>query len=155
MKQVEPVTEGFTCDAVVKYGKMQLSGTLHCPGGSVFSFTVAEPQKLNGLSLNWNGDAFTMSYLGMEWNGDAVGLPDTAFAGAIRNVLNAVSAGRLTGSPNQDGKCVIAGGSESGDYKLTVEMDGFPVSLSVPALDLEVTFQNFKVSQQQSGNAVQ
>ena len=39
---------------------------------------------------------------------------------------------------------MLEGGSESGDYTLTFSSDGYPASLSVPGLELEVTFRDFQ-----------
>lgn len=141
-RQSDPVTDGFSCTAELDYSGQHYVCTLTCPGGGGFTAKLSEPSLLNGLTMNWDGEGFVLSYLGIERRLDGSGLPDTAFAEAVRNALQEAAGQLMDGSDK--GGYVLEGGSDSGDYTLTFSSDGYPASLTVPALDLNVTFRDFQ-----------
>lgn len=141
-RQSEPVTDGFSCTAEMDYSGQHYVCTLTCPGNGGFTVEMEQPALLEGLAMNWDGEGFVLSYLGLERRLDGSGLPDTAFAAAVRNALQAAGEQILSGTDK--GGSVLEGGSDSGDYTLTFSSDGYPDSLSVPGLELEVTFRDFQ-----------
>ncbi|HHW46513.1 MAG TPA: hypothetical protein GXX17_06355 [Clostridiales bacterium] len=141
---IQPVTQGFVCEANVKYGDKSLKCELLAPGGGIFVVRVKEPKLLNGLEFNWNADEFNISYKGLNYSVDPSALPEAAFIKALKNVFSNVGV-ESSFKVVEDGY-VFEGGSESGDYKLTVSHDGIPISLSIPALDMKVQFVNFKLN---------
>lgn len=141
-RQSDPVTEGFRCTAEMDYSGQHYVCELTCPGGGGFTAKLSQPALLDGLTMNWDGEGFILSYLGIERRLDGSGLPDTAFAEAVRNALQA-AAGQLMDGADKGGY-VLEGGSDSGDYTLTFSSDGYPASLTVPALDLSVAFRDFQ-----------
>lgn len=141
-RQSDPVTEGFRCTAELDYSGQHYVCDLTCPGGGGFTAKLSQPALLDGLTMHWDGEGFNLSYLGIERRLDGSGLPDTAFAEAVRNALQGAASQLMDGSDK--GGYVLEGGSDSGDYTLTFSSDGYPASLTVPALDLQVTFRDFE-----------
>ena len=143
-RQAEPVTEGFRCTAEMDYSGQHYVCELTCPGNGGFTAKLSQPALLDGLTMNWDGEGFTLSYLGIERRLDGSGLPDTAFAAAVRNALQSAAGQLMDGSDK--GGYVLEGGSDSGDYTLTFSSDGYPATLVVPALDLNVSFRDFEAA---------
>ena len=140
----DPVTEGFSCTAQLDYSGQHYVCRLTCAGGGAFTAKLSQPALLDGLTMEWDGEGFSLSYLGLERRLDGSGLPDTAFASAVRHVLQAAGEQLMDGQELSGRK--LEGGSEAGDYTLTFSDDGYPASLSLPALDLEVAFSDFTVA---------
>lgn len=143
-EQVKPITQGFVCDVSIKYGDSSLRCEVLSPGGGIFIARVKEPKLLKGLEFNWNADQFEISYKGLNYSVDPSVLPETAFIKALKNVFSSVGA--QNGSKPADDGYVLEGGCESGDFKLTVSSDGIPLRLSIPALDMTVEFEKFKLN---------
>lgn len=143
VEPADPVTEGFRCTAELDYGDRHYVCTLTCPGGGAFRLRLDQPALLEGLTMDWDGEGFTLSYLGLERRLDGSGLPDTAFAEAVREVLQTAGERLMGGDLPSGGR--LEGGSQAGDYTLLFSDDGYPAELSLPALDLEVDFKDFEV----------
>lgn len=141
---IQPVTQGFACEVNIKYGDKNLKCELLAPGGGIFIVRVKEPKLLDGLEFNWNADEFNISYKGLNYSVDPSVLPEAAFIKALKNVFSNV--GIENGFKAVEDGYVFEGGSESGDFKLTVSSEGIPLSLSIPALDMTVKFEDFKLN---------
>lgn len=142
---VDPVTDGFRCMADVEMKGEKYVCQLTVGSSGSFKMVVDDPVLLKGMTMDWNGEEFLVSYMGMEWNLGNDSLPNTAFATSIRNVLSAVATGQYQSTGNGN-DYTVGGGSDSGDFKLTMSSDGYPKALTVPSLELNVTFRDYETA---------
>lgn len=132
-----PVTDGFTCQAAMRYGDMAVEGTLTCSadGAATLAFTL--PKSLQGVTLGWDGGAMTMALGDMQMTVPPEKVPQSAL---IRCLLEVLTASHPTGELTEEGN-VIRGNIQHASYTLVCHPEtGLPLSLSVPDEQLEAVF---------------
>ena len=142
-KTIGPITSGFSCDAYVTYGKMDIVCNIAITTSGIFTAKITEPAILNGMEFIWNGNEFELTYMGIKTDLDKSALPSSDFIVAIRNIFADVGS-NSTQVELKSKDYLLEGQSELGDYSLYFRADGFPIELSVPSIDLEGKFENIK-----------
>lgn len=136
----QPKTVNFTCTFTARYQDLSVSGTLtrYTQGTLLLDFT--EPETLRDIRALWDGEKMKVQYHGITFDVGNTDIPETALGKQLLTVLD----NALTTEGERDGNTVIVTGSINGAaYTYTYAADnGFPLSLTVPSLPLEVTFSN-------------
>ncbi|HCC34167.1 MAG TPA: hypothetical protein DEQ02_00420 [Ruminococcaceae bacterium] len=140
----ETIKQGFSCDAKIRYGDMDLTVKVSRPGLQECIVEVIDPPPLDGLKMHWQGEDMSMSYKGLSLDLIDEMFPDTAFAGALNNVFNSLAAAQSLKVKEEDGRMTFSGTGDSGGYSVTMNMQtGQLESISVPSLGLDVDFIAF------------
>ncbi len=138
---VEPVVSGFRCRADVVYGDSAYVGTLDRTQEQEATLTLSEPPGMNGVTMRLQNGQVTVGYAGIEMAVGEDEMPVGSLIGVLCDTLDSCVNGTAGGS-TVDGVCAC------GPYSLTVdEASGLPVSLTVPSLDLHVTFSCWELPQ--------
>ena len=77
-KPVEPVAVDFVCDSKAQYNDLTATGTLTRRTAGTLVLEFSEPETLNGLLAEWNGEKVTLKYLGLSYDVDPATLPESA-----------------------------------------------------------------------------
>ncbi len=136
-KEVQPVTDGFSCRADVTYRELALQGVLTRPGNGNLQFAFQEPASLSGIILGWDGQAMTMELGGVSIDIAEEQVPQSALIKCLLQVLASdVSDGVLL----QEGY-TVSGEVQGTAYTLVCDPStGLPLSLEVPENELYATF---------------
>lgn len=137
----QPVTEGFTCQATIRYGELDVAGqmTCHKEGKMAVAFTL--PKSLQGVTLGYDGKQMTMTLGKMEMTLPADKVPDS---GLIRCLAQTLTASHPKGEKTDRG-IRITGESQGDAYVLLCDSEtGYPLSLSIPSQGLEAVFSDCK-----------
>ena len=133
----DPITEGFSCRAAIRYGEMDIDARLTCTPEGKMTVAFALPKSLSGVTLGWDGTDMTMELGGISLAVPAEKVPESAL---IRCLVQVLSATHPAGSRTQEGY-VINGEVEGKAYALVCDpTTGLPVSLTVPEEGLEAAF---------------
>ncbi len=140
----DPVGSGFTCQIQADYKELDVKGTLERQGAGMLKLTFSAPESLAGMSALWDGESVHLELSGMSFSVDPATVPESALGAEITAVLDAAIRGE--GERTQEGdKLIVRGSGNNGAYELVCDAyTGAPLSLSVPALPLSVTFSNFR-----------
>ncbi len=141
-KPAEPITTDFVCEFRAQYQNLTAAGKLTRHSADALLLEFTEPETLNGLSAEWNGEDVTLRYLGLSYAVDTSSLPEQALGEQLLHAFNSV----LSGEGNQtqkDGRVTVV--NLLADHTYTYVYDaktGAPVSLSAPSIPLSVVFEN-------------
>lgn len=129
-------------NAQVTQGDSALSCSVTRNTEGIAVITVTQPSLLNGMSFEWRGDGYGISYNGLACKTEQPFLPSTSFASAIINVFSACeNIDALVVQSQEGGKTTYSGSSESGRFEIVADnSDGFIEKLTVPDLKLTVDF---------------
>ncbi len=142
----QPVTTGFSCDVEVKYQEMDVKGHLTRSSAGTLVFDINEPESLNGLSMQWNGDTITLKLHGISFGVDPAAIPQSALGQCILGVLDG-ALGTHDGSTVTDEGLVTKGSSASGEFEIVSDPEtGNLLKLRMPSAGLTATFLNFKLT---------
>ena len=132
-----PVTEGFACQTAIRYRDMELQGQLTRTSDGKLTLAFSLPKTLNGVAVGWNGSDMTMELGGMSIAVPAEQVPQGAL---VKRLLQVLSADHGDGAVTEEGYAV-SGEVEGETYTLVCDpATGLPVTLTLPAEGLEVTF---------------
>ena len=135
---IEPVTDGFTAGATIRYKEMDVQGQFSCSADGRVNMVFSLPKSLDGVTLGWNGSEMQMRLGGMTITVSEDSMPD---GGLIRCLTRVLAAVEPTGGVRQGEDYVIDGEADGTAYTLVCDAaTGLPKSLSVPTEELEVTF---------------
>ncbi len=136
-----PVTSGFSAQAAIRYHELQLQATVARGADGKLALTFHLPKTLSGVTLGWNGQDMTMELGGMSVKVPTEQVPQGAL---IQRLLQVLTADHSGGAVTDEGY-VLQGEIEGEAYTLVCHPDtGLPVSLSLPAEELEVIFSESK-----------
>lgn len=140
----EPRGDGFSCTFDAVYQEMRIRGTLTRKTAGTLTLSFKEPATLNGLTATWNGESITFSLHGLNFSVDPSTVPESALGQELLSALDAVARGEGQRRA-EDGTAVLTGNGMNGDFVLQYDAEtGWPQSLSVPALPLEITFSDIQ-----------
>ncbi len=132
-------SEGFSCNAVARFGDNTYRLFLQIPGGGIIKAEVTEGE-MKGLTLTLDGEDVSVRFLGMEYK-----LPDGFFGEncltAIKEVLETLK--RDGQEVKVDSNRDITLDTDFGLAKITVRPDGFPTKIVLFDEDAEITFSDF------------
>ncbi len=138
----DPVGEGFSCTFDAAYQDMRIRGTLTRKNAGTLTLSFTEPATLDGLVAAWDGEKIIFSLHGMSFSVDPASIPESALGQELLSALDAVGRGEGERTA-EDGAVVLKGNGANGEYVLRYDGEtGLPLSLSVPALPLQITFSD-------------
>ena len=140
---IEPITDGFTAQATIRYKEMDVKGQFTCSTDGRVTMVFTEPKSLDGVTLGWTGTQMQMQLGGMAIAVAEDSMPDGGLIRCLVEVLSNVEPKQ----GKQDGKdYVISGEAEGKAYTLVCDAEtGLPKSLSVPDENLTATFTEVTV----------
>lgn len=140
---IEPITDGFTAQATIRYKEMDVKGQFTCSTDGRVTMVFTEPKSLDGVTLGWTGTQMQMQLGGMAIAVAEDSMPDGGLIRCLVEVLSHVEPKK----GKQDGKdYVISGEAEGKAYTLVCDAEtGLPKSLSVPDQNLTATFSEVTV----------
>ena len=135
---IEPITDGFTAQATIRYKEMDVKGQVSCSTDGRVTMVFTEPKSLDGVTLGWNGTQMQMQLGGMSIEVAEERMPDGGLIRCLVQVLSDVEAKK---GKQDGGDYVINGEAEGKAYTLICDAKtGLPKSLSVPDESLTATF---------------
>ena len=140
---IEPITDGFTAQATIRYKEMDVKGQLTCGDDGRVTMVFTEPKSLDGVTLGWTGTQMQMQLGGMSIAVAEDSMPDGGLIRCLAQVLSGVEPKK----GEKDGKdYVIRGDAEGTAYTLVCDAaTGLPTSLSVPDESLTAEFTQVTV----------
>ena len=138
----EPIAVDFICSFRAQYNDLTAVGTLTRRTAGTLLLKFSEPETLNGLSAEWDGEKVTLRYLGLSYNVDPAKLPENALGEGLLSAFDATFRGEGERSET-DGKITVNGLSGNAQYTYVYDAkSGAPLSLTIPNIPLTVTFTN-------------
>lgn len=144
-KPTEPVATDFVCEFRAEYNDLAATGTLTRRTAGTLLLEFSEPETLNGLSAEWDGEKVTLKYLGLSYDVDPAKLPENALGEGLLTAFDTALRGEGE-RQEADDKVTVKGLSGNIEYTYVYNaISGAPLSLSVPAIPLTVTFENVQI----------
>lgn len=143
-KPTEPIATDFVCEFRAEYNDLTATGTLTRRTAGTLLLEFSEPETLDGLSAEWDGEKVTLRYLGLSYNVDPAKLPENALGEGLLSAFDATFRGEGERSET-DGKITVNGLSGSAQYAYVYDAkSGAPLSLTIPSIPLTVTFSDIQ-----------
>ncbi len=135
---IDPITDGFTAQANIRYKEMDVKGQFSCSTDGRVTMVFTEPKSLDGVTLGWTGTQMQMQLGGMAIAVAEDSMPD---GGLIRCLVQVLSHVEPKKGKQDGGNYVITGEAEGKAYTLVCDAaTGLPKSLSVPDENLTAEF---------------
>lgn len=142
------IISGFSCDITLSYSDMSISAHMTWPSAGVCCIEIKEPASLSGMTLNWSGGEFSLSYMGIEVPFSEEILPNAGFAEGIVNSLEAAVQETEFEIIKSGNEYIYSAIGKSGDYSLSFdENSGNLTGISVPSINLDAVISNFETMQ--------
>lgn len=140
---IQPITDGFTAQAKIRYKEMDVQGQFTCSTDGRVTMVFSQPSSLDGVTLGWTGTQMQMQLGGMAIAVAEDSMPDGGLIRCLVQVLSSVEPKK----GKQDGTdYVIKGEAEGKAYTLICDAGtGLPKSLSVPEEKLTAEFSQVSV----------
>ena len=140
---IEPITEGFTAQATIRYKEMDVKGQFTCSTDGRVTMVFAEPKSLDGVTLGWTGTQMQMQLGGMAIAVAEDSMPD---GGLIRCLVQVLSGVEAKNGKQEGDDYVISGEADGKEYTLVCDgATGLPKSLAVPSESLTAEFAQVTV----------
>lgn len=135
----------FKASATVRFSNMEALINLNKQASNTYSVEFIQPKSLKGMTLNFIDDEIKISFLGINVTLGKDSFLTSAMVNALINSINKVSNETgLTISKKGD-NLIIDSESESGKFKMILDKkSGSILEISMPSIDLECTFGDFK-----------
>ncbi len=141
-RSAEPVAVDFVCTFRAHYNDLTAAGTLTRRTAGTLLLEFSEPETLNGLSAEWDGEKVTLKYLGLSYDVDPDTLPENALGEGLLSAFDTALRGEGE-RQEADGTVTVSGLSGNAQYTYVYDAKtGAPLSLTVPGIPLTVTFEN-------------
>lgn len=135
----QPVTDGFSCSAVIQYHELELQAQLSRQTDGRLRLAFSAPKSLEGVVLGWDGQAMTMELGGMHVAIPTERVPQGAL---IQRLLQVLTATPADGTVTDEGY-VMSGTVDELAYTFVCDpQTGLPRSLWVPSEELEAVFSD-------------
>ncbi len=141
-KQVTSTLDGISFDADIEYGDYECECFVKAYGGGLFNCTVKEPKSIAGTTVEYNGSALTVTYMGITYT------PQSPFpCENISDILNSImtKAAAADAAEKRGEEYIVEGKSGKYDYTITVTDAGLPIRLKCEEADLTVDFSNVTI----------
>ena len=143
---VNMLSNGFECGMSVTYDKTPYQ--IHFTKSDAISYqiSVEKPADLKGFVFKCENSNVSITYNGLGINIDQASLPQSAFAQAIFVVLDsAINSKKITYKIFSN-RIEMYGETAIGKYTINVDKKTLrPVSISVPAVNLNILITDFKL----------
>lgn len=141
----QSIISGFNCDMTVSYNGMSISAHMTMPSVGVCVIEITGPAPLSGMSLEWSGGEFTLSYMGISVPFDSEILPDSGFAEGIVNSLDAAAQETEFEIIKAGTNYVYSAVGKSGKYSLSFDCEsGALTGISIPSISMEAAVSGFE-----------
>lgn len=136
----QPVMLGFACDMAGTYRETQVEGKLTRSAVGMLTIELTKPDHLAGMTMEWDGQSVQLKMSGLSVPVDPSLLPESGLGASI---LDALDTAVLNKQMANDG--TVNGTGDNGAFTMKVDPEnGYLQSLSVPELQLDLTFSNFE-----------
>ena len=138
-------TQSFESSAQFTYGDFAFDAVVRRDTPGTCVITITSPEAVNGMKFTYQSDKLTVEYLGMSVDVDPNAALSQAAVSAVVKALDAVTRQNGINVSFEDGKFLVRGETENGDFTLILdEKSGNFLSLEIPDIPMSVTFHNFK-----------
>lgn len=137
------LNKSYSCTANIDYNNFACTAQLARLDSGAWEVLLLSPSSVKDIKLTYQSGDVTVSYKGLSFS-----LPDNSLpvqpvidniVGALDNAANGIGL-----EFDKDGKNVtVSGVNEEVNYAVTVNTEGAIVSLSMPDIGMEVTFEDF------------
>ena len=132
------LSQSFQTTAKVRYGGLETEMTIYKKPMNCAVVTFQSPESIRDIKMTFFTDKVTVQYGDLSFDFTPDSVPGKA--------LNAALNDQGVRFEEQDGKLVVTGKIEEGDFSLVVDGEnGNILKLSIPQNDFEVEILNFKI----------
>ncbi len=128
----------------ISLDRLEAEGTVKRFGDGLWSVEFDSPNTLSGIRLEFGDDEVKASYKGLEFSVPQSTVPVKAM---MLNLIHAVDENakydELTGE-EKNGKFIVSGSLEGGDYVLTLNSEGLPECFEMANNKLKMDFLELK-----------
>ena len=137
----------YTAEAELEYGSGQTAAlTVTRYGKGQWETAFSAPPALEGVVLQFEGDAVTASYKGLQFSVPKSALPAKNMLTLATDALDhAAETQPLPCTAQDDGTYCYAGDAESGSYTLRFSGSGEPLSVEMPSQPFTLRFSSLRV----------
>ncbi|HJB26584.1 MAG TPA: hypothetical protein H9662_08250 [Firmicutes bacterium] len=136
----------FESSAQFTYGDFAFEAVVRRDAPGTCIITLTSPKAVEGMKFTYQSDKLTIEYLGMHVDVDPNAALSQAAVSAVVKALDAVTRQNGIHVSFEDGKFLVSGETENGDFTLILdEKSGNFLSLEMPEIPMSVTFHNFKL----------
>ena len=133
----------FTCTAQIDYDGLALKARLTYRNAAAATLEVLEPDTLEGLIFEYDGENVNAKYKGMSFSLSELGSALPSAARLIFSSLSSASSEKSTEDAGEQFK--ISGRVDSASYELFFnKKSGYLEKFSCPSLNFEANFKEFK-----------
>ena len=145
----------YTAEAELEYGSGQTAAlTLTRYDKAQWEAAFSAPPALEGVVLQFDGNAVKASYKGLEFSVPRSALPAKNVLVLATDVLDlADETAPLPCNEQSDGTWSYAGETEAGSYTVTFAADGTPAAIDMPAQPFTIRFSGFAATAPDPGSA--
>ena len=141
-KIVSSLNRDFDMKAQIKMGNVTAEADVNRTKDSMGTVKITNPKSLSGLTFSFDKNDVTVSFLGLSLKLDDSGILNSSLAKALISSINKAATPHGVSLSAKDDVITAAGETELGDFSLLIDRNKKTVlSLSVPDLDMECTFQ--------------
>lgn len=142
-KTANRMAGSFTAEVTITTAESETTAVLTRYGTDAWCVVFTDPPALDGVQLDYLDDEVTASYKGLEFS-----VPQSAQAlktelSELMEVVDGFAPETELETHAKDDLLVCEGELEVGGYTLALAEDGAPVSFSLPAYGLCITFTSF------------
>lgn len=138
------MTAEFTC------GDLIGTAGLSYLGDEAWEAEFSAPDSLAGVKLAYLDGTVTASYKGLTFSVPQSAIPVKTSLGQLFDVLEDATNDGMVECKIKDDTCVIEDSVDAGEFTLTLDKNGTPLSFVMPNQSLEMTFTDFSTGAQQT-----
>lgn len=141
------MTGSFVAEVTMTNAESETRATLTRYGLDAWCVVFNDPAALSGVQLDFLDDEVTASYKGLAFS-----VPQSAQAlktelSELMDVVDGMAMNTELDGTSEEGMLVCEGELEVGSYSMCFTEDGMPVSFSLPAYGLVITFDSFSAQE--------
>jgi hypothetical protein len=137
--KAEEIDFHFQCDVNIVSGEQKINCCLNRTSPGIVSLKIASGD-LNGMTYDWSGEDFSITYCGLTAKSESCVLPTYSFAEVLKQTLDcAEKSGSLTKTHGNE----FSGNLNGFDFTLTTDGDGRIQKITVPGRNFSAEFYNY------------
>ena len=137
--RAEEIDFHFQCDANIVSGEQKINCRLNRTSPGIVSVKVSSGD-LNGMTYDWSGEDFSITYSGLTAKSEGCVLPNYSFAEVLKQTLDyAEKSGSLTKTHGNE----FSGKLNDFDFTVITDGDGRIKKITVPGRNFSAEFYNF------------
>lgn len=140
------LSQSFQTTAKVRYGELKTEMTIYKKPMNCAVVTFQSPESIRDIKMTFYTDKVTVQYGDLSFDFTPDSVPGKAASKMILSALNTALNDQGVRFEEQDGKLLVTGTIEEGDFSLVIDGEnGNILKLSIPQNDFEVEILNFKI----------